>query len=62
MGAFHYVTPRMLTATRELNGDERIPRFVGRQVSAAPATGMGKIHMEENKNILDGVFGSQDTA
>ena len=41
-----FLSDRM-TATRELNRDEKRPRFVGRPVSAAPATGMGKIHQME---------------
>ena len=59
MGAFSYVSPRVMTATRELNGLERRPRYVGREVSAAPATGMTKVHQEEYMNILQGVFGSK---
>jgi 2-oxoglutarate dehydrogenase E1 component len=57
MGAYAYVNPRIMTATRELNSTEKRARYVGRQVSAAPATGMGKIHQAEYQAILDGVFG-----
>ena len=57
MGAFSYVLPRIMTATRELNGDEKRARYVGRAVSAAPATGMSKIHQMEATNILNAVFG-----
>jgi len=56
MGAYSYVTPRMMTATRELNKVEKRPRFVGRMVSSAPATGMSKIHKKEYSDIMDGVF------
>jgi len=56
MGAYAYFTPRLMTATRQINGDEKRTRYVGRQVSAAPATGMGKIHQEEYNAILKGVF------
>lgn len=61
MGAYSYVTPRMMTATRELNKMEKRPRYVGRPVSSAPATGMGKIHKKEYEDIMDGVFGGTET-
>ena len=56
MGAYAYVAPRMMTATREINENEKRPRYVGRMVSSAPATGMGKIHKKEYADIMDGVF------
>ena len=52
--------PRIMTATRELNGDEKRARFVGRNVSAAPATGMGAVHAKEYADILEGVFGAKE--
>lgn len=61
MGAFTYVLPRIMTATREINGIEKRPRYVGRPVSAAPATGMGKVHQAEYQRILDGVFGTLES-
>ena len=60
MGAYSYVSPRIMTATRELNRDEKRARYVGRPVSAAPATGMSKIHQMEYQDIMNGVFGSQE--
>lgn len=60
MGAYAYCNPRIMTATRELNKNEKRARYVGRPVSAAPATGMGKIHQMEYQNIMDGVFGAQE--
>lgn len=36
MGAYSYVMPRIMTATRELNNNEKRPRYVGRMVSSAP--------------------------
>ena len=56
MGAYAYTMPRIMTATRDLNEDEKRPRYVGRAVSAAPATGMGAVHKSEYDNILEGVF------
>lgn len=46
-----------MTATRELNKKEQRARYVGRPVSAAPATGMSKIHQMEYDAIMNGVFG-----
>lgn len=60
MGAYAYINPRVMTATRELNSNEKRPRYVGRQVSAAPATGMGKVHQEEYTQILQGVYGVRE--
>jgi 2-oxoglutarate dehydrogenase complex dehydrogenase (E1) component-like enzyme len=60
MGAYAYVLPRIMTATREINKDEKRPRYVGRSVSAAPATGMGLVHQAEYQEIIDSVFGSLD--
>lgn len=57
MGPYSYVLPRLMTATRELNGEEKRARYVGRSVSAAPATGMGKAHQLEYQKIMNGVYG-----
>merc|ERR1712161_36229 len=60
MGAYSYISPRLETATRELNGKELRARYVGRKVGAAPATGMAKVHQTEFEAILEGVFGKAD--
>jgi 2-oxoglutarate dehydrogenase E1 component len=57
MGCYAYVNPRIMTATREINKDEKRCRYVGRSVSAAPATGMTKVHQLEYQSIMNGVFG-----
>jgi len=57
MGCYAYVLPRIMTATRKLNGNERRTRYVGRAVSAAPAMGMSKVHQMEHQSIMNGVFG-----
>jgi len=59
MGAYAYANPRIMTATREINGVEKRARYVGRSVSAAPATGMGRVHQKEYQDIMNGVFGGQ---
>ena len=60
MGAYAYITPRMMTATREINKLEKRPRYVGRHVSSAPATGMPLIHKKEYSDIMEGVFSKPD--
>ena len=62
MGAYSYVNPRIMTATREINHDEKRARYVGRKVSAAPATGMSKVHQAEYQDIMEGVFGDPEVA
>ena len=57
MGAYSYCLPRIMTATRVINGDEKRARYVGRTVSAAPATGMGSVHKLEYQQIMEGVYG-----
>lgn len=57
MGAFAYVNPRIMTATREINKNEKRARYVGRPVSAAPATGMSRVHQAEYNDIMNDVFG-----
>jgi 2-oxoglutarate dehydrogenase E1 component len=52
MGAYSYVMPRIMTATRELNNVEKRPIYIGRSTSAAPATGMSKVHAAELEAIL----------
>ncbi|KAI2492304.1 Dehydrogenase E1 component [Fragilaria crotonensis] len=56
MGAFAYVNPRVMTATREINKNEKRVRYVGRQVSAAPRRAWER-SIAEYQRILDGVFG-----
>jgi 2-oxoglutarate dehydrogenase E1 component len=52
MGAASFLEPRL----RELFGAERL-RFVCREASASPATGSGKAHAIEQRNLLDEAFG-----
>lgn len=59
MGAFSYVVPRLMTATRDLNKNEKRARYVGRMASSAPATGMGAVHKREYERIMDGVYGPE---
>merc|ERR1712161_81825 len=52
MGAYSYINSRVMTATRETNGKEKRPRYVGRAVSAAPGTGMSLVHQAEIDDIM----------
>jgi len=59
MGAWSYVQPRFRTAVNKLCKDiarDRELRYVGRPVSAAPATGLFRRHLDENKSIIDEVL------
>jgi 2-oxoglutarate dehydrogenase E1 component len=57
MGAYSYALPRIMTATRDINGNEKRARYVGRPVSAAPATGINRVHHVQYEEIMNGVFG-----
>ena len=57
MGPWSFVQPRIITATRTLNGVEKQPRFVGRKPSAATATGLGgRAHTAEQEAIMAAAF------
>jgi 2-oxoglutarate dehydrogenase E1 component len=51
MGAWTYVHPRIITALGEKNF--RSIRYAGRRPSAATATGNKRIHLKEQKDLLD---------
>mmetsp|Transcript_57119 Transcript_57119/g.122876 ORF Transcript_57119/g.122876 Transcript_57119/m.122876 type:complete len:1087 (+) Transcript_57119:110-3370(+) len=52
MGAWAYVRPRIITVAREALGMDLVMRYVGRRASAAPATGIGKLHTAEQEAIV----------
>merc|ERR550525_284208 len=52
MGAWSYVRPRMITVAREALGVDLVVRYIGRRASAAPATGIGKLHLAEQEAIV----------
>ncbi|RLN47766.1 hypothetical protein BBJ28_00020128, partial [Nothophytophthora sp. Chile5] len=52
MGFWTYVSPRMETALKQINNDERRPTFVGRAPAAAPATGYNAVHQIEQNRII----------
>jgi len=52
MGCWYFVQDRILTATRELNGEEIRPTYVGRKTMASPAEGWGDVHAQEQSRIV----------
>ena len=53
MGAWSFVQPRIATATRALNGEEKKAQYVGRKPSAATATGLGaRAHEAEQQALI----------
>jgi 2-oxoglutarate dehydrogenase E1 component len=53
MGPWYFVQDRILTATRELNGNEVRPQYVGRPTMASPADGYADVHAKEQNRILE---------
>jgi 2-oxoglutarate dehydrogenase E1 component len=54
MGAWSYVQPRIATATRSINNNEKRAIYAGRKPAAATATGMGgRAHEAEQNGILN---------
>lgn len=57
MGAWTYVDRRIATSTREINGTQKSPRYIGRPSNAATATGLGmKAHTAELNLFLSQAF------
>jgi 2-oxoglutarate dehydrogenase E1 component len=57
MGAWSFVQPRIITATKTLNSKEVRPLYCGRMPSAATATGLGaRAHNYEQNAIVQGAF------
>ena len=52
MGAWSYVKPRLLTTLRE-NGIQRTIEYVGRKPSSSPAMGGYKLHISEQKELIE---------
>jgi 2-oxoglutarate dehydrogenase E1 component len=61
MGPWSFVEPRIITATKTLNGAEKRPLFSGRKPSAATATGLGaRAHNAEQESLITAAFDSTD--
>jgi len=52
MGSWVFVDDRVFTATRVILGEGRRCDYVGRKVSASPASGYGKVHDLEQQDIV----------
>jgi 2-oxoglutarate dehydrogenase E1 component len=52
MGAWFYVRPRAVCVAREALDLDLVVRYVGRRASAAPATGIGKLHSAEQAALI----------
>lgn len=52
MGCWQYVQDRIMTASRELNGKEVRPAYIGRKTMASPAEGWNKVHLKEQANLV----------
>lgn len=49
--------PRICTATKSINGNERRPLYAGRSPSAATATGLGaRAHNAEQDALIQAAF------
>jgi len=56
MGAWAYVAPRIMSATRVLLGKEVSPTYAGRLAAASPAAGSTKVHEAEHARLLADAF------
>ena len=52
-GAWTFVLPRMVNILEELKRDPILPTYVGRKASASPATGLFKIHEQEQRLLCE---------
>jgi 2-oxoglutarate dehydrogenase E1 component len=52
-GAWTFVLPRMINILEELRRDPILPTYVGRKASASPATGLFKIHEQEQRLLCE---------
>jgi len=53
MGPWMFVHDRILTATRDINGEEKRPTFIGRNTMASPADGYADVHSREQSRIVN---------
>ncbi|MCU0893348.1 MAG: 2-oxoglutarate dehydrogenase E1 component [Rhodospirillales bacterium] len=52
-GAWTFVLPRLINILEELKRDPILPTYVGRKASASPATGLFKIHEQEQRLLCE---------
>jgi len=58
MGAWSFVQERFLTATREINQNEKRATYIGRSTMASPADGYADVHADEQARIISEVIGN----
>ena len=59
MGPWSYVAPRIESATGTHLGDAKRATYVGRRVSASPATGYGAVHKLQQDSIIATALGEK---
>lgn len=56
MGAWTYMHFALSTAIREVRGTHAVPKYVGRNVAASPATGSTYLHEQQTAKLLRDAF------
>lgn len=52
-GAWTFVLPRLINILEELKRDSILPTYVGRKAAASPATGLFKVHEQEQRLLCE---------
>lgn len=52
MGCWQYAQDRIMTASRDINGKEVRPAYIGRKTMASPAEGWNKVHLKEQAKLV----------
>lgn len=55
-GMWTYVRPRFNTAIKEFKHHSKKVKYIGRTPSPAPATGLGSMHQEQHKKLIEDIF------
>lgn len=53
MGSWTFILPRLTNILEELKRKAILPVYVGRKAAASPATGLFKIHVQEQTRIVE---------
>ncbi len=53
MGSWTFVLPRLINILEEFPERPNLPVYVGRKASASPATGLLKVHMQEQATLVE---------
>ncbi|GGG16291.1 2-oxoglutarate dehydrogenase subunit E1 [Caldovatus sediminis] len=57
MGAWTYMDRRLERVLQTLDGTAKRPRYVGREEAASPATGLAKVHQEQQQALVREALG-----